>query len=308
MGKKNEAISLCVDNDKVTKVRATTMPKAYVDATDQAEEERIVTEIVELTTRMNQMVALTVLEIGRRLTEAKRLVRHGEWANWLKQRVNYSQRTANNYMRIYREYGESGLAENSQSIANLGYTQALAILDAPKEDRERLADEVAERDMTIRELRDAVRIAKESAREQADAARQEQKRETDSIRWMLFEANEREKDLSIRVHELEERAADAERDQDEALAERLQDAVRLERAELATTKAQLEELRTRQRMTVNEERLKLLVERTLDDYSQALDVIQSIGETDKVQAMHLFEGLDSMLTDLHDKADKRLRS
>lgn len=223
----------------------------FVDEPDKAEEDRIATEIIELTTRMNQVVALTVLEIGKRLVAAKRLVRHGEWANWLKQRVNYSQRTANNYMKLYREYGETGLAQDSQSIANLSYTQALAILDAPNQERERLAEEVASKDMTIRELKETIRNIKEQA-----------------------EATERS----------------------------------LAASETTTAESRLANLEERQVLTTEEAKLGVLMERTLDDYAQALDVIKEIGQTDRVQALRLFDGLDAMLTQLHDKAERWLRS
>ena len=51
-----------------------------------------------------QMLAAS-MEIGARLCEAKELVGHGEWEKWLCENVDYSQSTANNLMRIYREYG-----------------------------------------------------------------------------------------------------------------------------------------------------------------------------------------------------------
>ena len=50
-----------------------------------------------------QMLAAS-MEIGARLCEAKELVGHGEWEKWLCENVDYSQSTANNLMRIYREY------------------------------------------------------------------------------------------------------------------------------------------------------------------------------------------------------------
>lgn len=45
-------------------------------------------------------------EIGKRLEEAKCLVPHGEWGRWLEAHVAYSESTANNLMRIWREFGD----------------------------------------------------------------------------------------------------------------------------------------------------------------------------------------------------------
>ncbi len=42
-----------------------------------------------------------IIEIGRRLTEAKRLVGHGNWLSWLDREFGWSDDTALNFMRIY---------------------------------------------------------------------------------------------------------------------------------------------------------------------------------------------------------------
>ncbi|WP_144251287.1 DUF3102 domain-containing protein, partial [Mycobacterium tuberculosis] len=68
--------------------------------------------------------------IGGKLIEAKELVTHGEWGTWLQNNVNYSQSTANNFMRVATEYSDS------QVFANLSYSQAVALLAVPSEERE----------------------------------------------------------------------------------------------------------------------------------------------------------------------------
>ena len=98
----------------------------YVSDEDAAREDRLVSEIRMITEQTKQVVLFNSIEIGRRLTEAKAMVKRGTWGTWLKERVDYSQRTANNFMKIYQEYGRNGLAEKSQALANLSYTQALA--------------------------------------------------------------------------------------------------------------------------------------------------------------------------------------
>ena len=80
------------------------------------------------------------IEIGKRLCEAKEMVAHGEWAGWLKTAVSFSQRTANNLMKIYEKYGAAqgelwGASAISQTFANLTYSQAVALLAVPDEER-----------------------------------------------------------------------------------------------------------------------------------------------------------------------------
>lgn len=78
-------------------------------------------------------------QIGKLLVEAKEMVGHGGWVEYVEQKISYSQSTANNFMRLYEEYGEFG--PNSQTIANFGPTKALALLALPAEQREPFAEE-----------------------------------------------------------------------------------------------------------------------------------------------------------------------
>ncbi len=80
----------------------------YVSDEDAAREDRLVSEIRMITEQTKQVVLFNSIEIGRRLTEAKAMVKRGTWGTWLKERVDYSQRTANNFMKIYQEYGRNG--------------------------------------------------------------------------------------------------------------------------------------------------------------------------------------------------------
>ena len=124
----------------------------YVSDEDAAREDRLVSEIRMITEQTKQVVLFNSIEIGRRLTEAKAMVKHGTWGTWLKERVDYSQRTANNFMKIYQEYGRNGLAEKSQALANLSYTQALALIDLPEEERARFAEERKAGEMALPDI------------------------------------------------------------------------------------------------------------------------------------------------------------
>ena len=55
-----------------------------------------------------------IIEIGKRLHEAKLTLPHGAWGAWLQNEVEFSERTAQNFMRIAKEY------RNPQLIADMG--------------------------------------------------------------------------------------------------------------------------------------------------------------------------------------------
>lgn len=127
-------------------------------------------EIKTLHRQAQQMVISYAIEIGRRLTEAKSLVEYGGWGAYIKEELGYSQSTANNFMRLFEEYGKSqqslfGGETDSQTFGNLTYTQALALLALPAEEREEFVQTNDVESMSTRELEAAIRERDEAKAE-----------------------------------------------------------------------------------------------------------------------------------------------
>lgn len=136
--------------------------------------EIVTAEIVTIKRQTQQVVITAAIEIGRRLTEAKSMVPFGEWGKYLEERVEYSQSTANNFMKLYKEYGsgQDSLFDsfaNSQAFANLSYTQALALLSLPAEEREQFAVENEVENKSTREIQELIRQRDESREALAEA-------------------------------------------------------------------------------------------------------------------------------------------
>lgn len=126
----------------------------------------IAAEIVAITNQTKQMVVMSAIEVGKRLEEAKVLVGHGEWGSYIERECQLSHRSANNCMKLFREYRDN---PNSQALANLSYTNAVRLLALSEEDREEIMQEHDVAQMSSRDLdkvikeRDEARSAKESA-------------------------------------------------------------------------------------------------------------------------------------------------
>lgn len=119
-------------------------------------------EIRYLDTQAKRLVLGHAIEIGRRLEEAKALVPYGEWGNYIEKELSYSQSTANNFMRIFDEYGAAqqslfGPVADSQTLGNLSYTKALKLLAVPREEREEFAEAVDAEHLSTRALEAAIR-------------------------------------------------------------------------------------------------------------------------------------------------------
>lgn len=190
----------------------------YVSDEDAAREDRLVSEIRMITEQTKQVVLFNSIEIGRRLTEAKAMVKRGTWGTWLKERVDYSQRTANNFMKIYQEYGRNGLTEKSQALANLSYTQALALIDLPEDERARFAEERKAGEMALRKLQEEVRQEKEKVTAVKELANRN--------------AAEAEAKVAAQIEVLEKRAAEAEKSNQKRQKEAIGIALEEERKKL----------------------------------------------------------------------------
>lgn len=118
-----------------------------------------------------------VIEIGRRMCEAKDMIPYGEFGEWIKENTGYSSSTANNFMNLYREYGDRqsslfGTEAESQTIGKLSYSKALALLSVPAEERESFAQTVDAEHISTRELKAAIKERDEALKAAQDAQAQ----------------------------------------------------------------------------------------------------------------------------------------
>ena len=139
--------------------------------------ETITTEILQ----MKEDAGNAIIGIGQRLIEAKSMLPHGEWTQWLTEQVEFSERTAQNFMRLAREWS------NPQALADLGATKALTLLALPADERDKFmaenhivdGEEKSVIDMTSRELEKAIR-ERDEAKKDAEAARADAQAAEDS--------------------------------------------------------------------------------------------------------------------------------
>lgn len=124
--------------------------------------ELIAAEINTIKEQTRKQVLNNTVEIGRRLAEAKELVPRGKWNSWLENNVDYSKTTADNLIKIFKEYGADQmnlLGDNLKSPAfeGLSYTKALALIVIPdQEQREKFIEDNNVEEMSTRELKKAI--------------------------------------------------------------------------------------------------------------------------------------------------------
>lgn len=186
-----------------------------------------------------------IIEIGRRLVEAKEMLPHGEFMSWCTENFGYSKSQTNNFMRLYEAYGSEqnsmfGAELNRQTFGTLNYSKALALLALPSaEEREAFIEENNVDEMTTRELQQAIKDKQEAERklgdekkqrEQAEGLLKTQDQQLADAKAQIAELAKLNKELENRPHEV---AVETVRDE-EAIAAAAKEAK--EKAEAAAKK------------------------------------------------------------------------
>lgn len=212
--------------------------------------EMVTGEIRYVQRRAARQLLSDLIEIGRLLVEAKSMVPYGEWGKYLQEQVEYSTSQANNLMRLYNEYGDNqesffSTLQNSQTFGKLTYTQALALVALPAEDRAEFAEKNDVANMSTRELERAIREELAAAEKDRDEAREE----LEEVRCGKMAAEQRVEDLeeklaeAHRMEQSQQEAAQLARDEVNRLNEELEKArklAELKKKEASSARTQLE--------------------------------------------------------------------
>ena len=213
------------------------------------------------------------LKLGEALTEAKELVPHGAWEEYVLYNAGMSLKMCQNCMKAYRRFGT-----DNPDIARLNMSQVIALLPGSDEEIEKVSAGGSLDGMSSREIQKAIKAAREEEQQKAresmetmaqdkalelarqkenfdrtlaeklNEARAEQADVLESLRYQLEESREEAGALRKAAEEAEARARDATqaaidgaRDVS-AQSSRLESEARKLRQELADKDAMIEEL------------------------------------------------------------------
>lgn len=156
-------------------------------------------------------------EIGKRLEEAKAAVPFGEWGEWLEKNVDYSVSTANDLMRIYREFGSEQIdmltgKSDAEIFEGLSQSQMVALFGLPKFMRAEFVEEHREElesgELSSRKLKEEIKRLNEVI----DQKDKEIRENDESYGELVLEKKALEKDnhdMQLRIDELNLRPLEA---------------------------------------------------------------------------------------------------
>lgn len=167
-------------------------------------------EIRGLTQEAKTMTLWFGIEIGRRLTEAKEMLEHGQWLAYLKEQTEFSRSSAGRLMTLYKEYGAAqtslfGAEANYPTLNNLSISNALRLLAVPEDEREEFAAEHDVEHMSARELDELIKQRDEAEQRAARAEEQVQQAADGAAK-----ADEQYQKAKQELHLLREKLGNAE--------------------------------------------------------------------------------------------------
>ena len=110
-------------------------------------------------------IEMNMFQLARVFIQAKELVPHGEWKNWLEENAGVSERTAQEMMATYRRFG------GKPQFERIGSSKMIRLLSLPAGTEEAFAEANDLEHMTVREVEKAVKAAKAEAQAEIDRER-----------------------------------------------------------------------------------------------------------------------------------------
>lgn len=254
-----------------------------------------------------------VVQIGRRLEEAKQLVPQGEWLAYLDKELGYKPSTAQNYMRIAREFGDGQIGMSGKSpsdfFGTLGYSQLLPLLGLPEEEREALAEEHDLAGMSSREIQALVKErdeAKASA-DKLETALADKMREEGDWKAKLRNTQAKLKDETEKARANSDAAAELQRQLDELeakagqprpLTDEEREALRAEIAAEQAEAVQAAEERAAEAMAKLEKvknpaahKVNFLFGELCEDWERLRGALDALAQTDEAAAGKMGEAI-----------------
>ena len=106
-------------------------------------------------------------QAGQCLTVIKERVGHGNWGDWCKQNLQFSERKAQNMMKLSAEMRDkNSIFANPQTFADIEISKVYELLSAPEEVQKAMIENPEAEDMNVREFKDEIRRLKEELAEE----------------------------------------------------------------------------------------------------------------------------------------------
>ena len=222
------------EENGITEIRPAETPSDRSPAVIAREINYIKTQTSGLLNAAMAQANRSCFEIGKRLCEVKEIIGHGNWGDWLENNVSYSESTAQNLMKIYKEYGDEQIdmltgKSKLEIFEKLNYSQMVAMFSLPEPERAEFVENHDMESLSTRDIQKLIR-EKQEAEERAEEAEREAERRIAEVKQLAGKQAEKA------VDDAEKKAAElARKASEEALKAARKKAEEAEKAAKAET-------------------------------------------------------------------------
>ncbi|MBV4428727.1 DUF3102 domain-containing protein [Clostridium tyrobutyricum] len=114
--------------------------------------DNITRDILEL----KNQTAKNIILIGEKLLQIKETLNHGEFLKYLEKKVDYTSRTAQRFIKVYKEFG------NVTTLSDLEPSKLISLSKVSRKDREKFIADNDLKNMSCRQIEQAIKETKKS--------------------------------------------------------------------------------------------------------------------------------------------------
>lgn len=260
-----------------------------IEDLDEKSTEELTTKTNTLYQQMQLIGAMGIqvaAEAGRCLTIIKERVGHGNWEDWCKMNLQFSERKARRMMKLASEMeNPASVFANRTTLSDIEISKVYALLAAPEEVQKAVLDDPKMEKMNVREFQDEIKrlkaeLAAERAKEQEDTsmaalAAAEQKIEELTTEVKILQEGKSQAEWEREVQELQKKI-EAKTQKAKEAARKMRDAkasaaAEAEKAAAAAVEKAKEDAKTEAKAEVEKETAKLSA-----DYAAARAEIEKL--------------------------------
>lgn len=169
----------------------------------------------------SEAFAMNAFQLGRVLTEAKKMVPHGEWLDWVYQNTGMGKRMVQDLMRSYQRFA------GKPSLFAVEKSKLFKLLALPAGTEDDFLEEHDISSMSTREIGEAVKQAKAEARAEMEEEPESARRAKNKAEKRLSEMQKEAEGAEAPRHELPEDVAEDMRKKDALIAKQKAELERL---------------------------------------------------------------------------------
>ena len=286
------------------------------DITAVRDGQTIITEIKTLYYQAQIHAINSFIQIGQKLIELKEMVPHGQWADYIKENLDWNERKVQRFMQLAEGYSDGSayarLVSNPSFLSDLNMTNALALLAIPEDEVEDFAETHVSEDTSNKELAEEIKKYKEENTELTEQVASLKRDIEEAKNHAGFvseeEYNKLEKKLEKAKDSLNKEKTETEAKIEEArqsamaevenkLKEQMQQELDSAQSEIKTLKEQMEKEKRAADNSSNEKlvEFKLYCDQWQNSFDDALSIANEIREEDPKKTEKMLSVMSSII-------------